>query len=175
MTFGEKLQMLRKEKGWTQEDLASQIHISRQALSKWEQGTATADTENVIALSKLFGVTTDYLLLEDYPRENVVSQPARKGSIQPFWFFAAMLCLGVTGNFTIYLLSRFIRVPIPVPAYPNNGEGIAMKVDTGHSYLYFLKYYDLELLAILLWVLVGIGAALLLWTWWRKKSKGCKR
>lgn len=36
MTFGEKLQKLRKAKGWTQEDLASQISISRQALSKWE-------------------------------------------------------------------------------------------------------------------------------------------
>lgn len=38
MTFGEKLQKLRKAKGWTQEDLAAQISISRQALSKWEQG-----------------------------------------------------------------------------------------------------------------------------------------
>lgn len=171
MTFGEKLQMLRKEKGWTQEDLASQIGISRQALSKWELGSATADTENVIALSKLFGVSTDYLLLEDCPRENVAPHSSPRGGIQPFWIFAAMLCLGVTGNFTIYLLSRFIRVPIPVPAYPNEGEGIAMKMGTDHSYLYFLKYYDLEFLAILLWVLAAAGAILLLWTWWRKKRQ----
>lgn len=171
MTFGEKLQKLRKEKGWTQEDLASQIHISRQALSKWEQGTATADTENVIALSKLFGVTTDYLLLDEYPTEEAPAMAAAPQKPNPVAFFLGMAGMGLMGNFAIYLLSRFIRVPIPVPAYPNNGEGIAMKVDTGHSYLYFLKYYDLELLAILLWVLAATGAVLLLWHWWRNKRK----
>ena len=63
MTFGEKLQALRKARGWSQEELAGQIHVSRQTLSKWESGGAVPDTENVIALSRLFGVTTDYLLL----------------------------------------------------------------------------------------------------------------
>ena len=66
MTFGEKLLKLRKERGWTQEELAAQIHISRQALSKWEQGTALPDTENVLQVSRLFGVSTDYLLNDDY-------------------------------------------------------------------------------------------------------------
>lgn len=66
MTFGEKLQKLRKEKGWTQEQLASQISISRQALSKWELGTAIPDTENVVQISKLFQVSTDYLLYDEY-------------------------------------------------------------------------------------------------------------
>ena len=65
MTFGEKLQALRKARGWSQEELASQIHVSRQALSKWESGGAVPDTENIIALSRLFGVTTDYLLLDE--------------------------------------------------------------------------------------------------------------
>ena len=65
MTFGEKLQALRKARGWSQEELASQIHVSRQALSKWESGGAVPDTENIIALSRLFGVTTDYLLLNE--------------------------------------------------------------------------------------------------------------
>ena len=65
MTFGEKLQELRKARGWSQEELAGQIHVSRQALSKWESGGAVPDTENIIALSRLFGVTTDYLLLDE--------------------------------------------------------------------------------------------------------------
>ena len=59
MTFGEKLQELRKARGWSQEELAGQIHVSRQALSKWESGGAVPDPENIIALSRLFGVTTD--------------------------------------------------------------------------------------------------------------------
>lgn len=66
MTFGEKLQQLRKKQGWTQEELAERITISRQALSKWELGTAIPDTENVLQISKLFGVSTDYLLNDEY-------------------------------------------------------------------------------------------------------------
>ena len=64
MTFGEKLQYLRKEQNWTQEQLADQIEISRNSLSKWELGAATPDTEYVVWLSQLFGVSTDTLLLE---------------------------------------------------------------------------------------------------------------
>ena len=65
MTFGEKLQALRRERGWSQEDLASEIPISRQAVSKWESSAAVPDTENVLRLSDIFGVSTDYLLREE--------------------------------------------------------------------------------------------------------------
>ena len=65
MTLGEKIQALRKSRSWSQEQLAEQIGVTRQALSKWENGTAIPDTNNVIQLAKLFGVTTDYLLLEE--------------------------------------------------------------------------------------------------------------
>jgi len=64
MNFGEKLQALRKARGWSQEELAAQIEVSRQALSKWELGTSVPDTENVVKISRLFGVSTDYLLLD---------------------------------------------------------------------------------------------------------------
>lgn len=80
MTFGEKLQKLRKEKGWTQEQLAAQISISRQALSKWELGTAIPDTENVVQISKLFQVSTDYLLNDEY--ESDEDLPAVQASAQ---------------------------------------------------------------------------------------------
>ena len=80
MTFGEKLQKLRKEKGWTQEQLAAQISISRQALSKWELGTAIPDTENVVQISKLFQVSTDYLLNDEY--ESDEDLPAVHASAQ---------------------------------------------------------------------------------------------
>ena len=65
MTFGEKLQALRKAQGWSQEELAQRINVSRQALSKWESGASVPDTENVVALSRLFGVPIDYLLLDE--------------------------------------------------------------------------------------------------------------
>lgn len=65
MTLGEKLQYLRKEKGISQEQLAEQMTISRQAISKWELDTSIPDVENIIQISKLFDVTTDWLLMGD--------------------------------------------------------------------------------------------------------------
>ena len=62
MTLGEKLQRLRKARGMSQEELAAQMGVSRQAVSRWELNIALPDTENVVRLSELFGVTTDYLL-----------------------------------------------------------------------------------------------------------------
>ena len=66
MTFGEKLQALRKSRGWSQEQLAERIAVSRQAISKWESEAAAPNTANVLEISRLFGVSTDYLLHDDY-------------------------------------------------------------------------------------------------------------
>ncbi|MCL2421040.1 MAG: helix-turn-helix domain-containing protein [Defluviitaleaceae bacterium] len=62
MTLAEKIQILRKQKGISQEDLAEQMNITRQAVSKWEQGESTPDVENIIRLSEILSVSTDYLL-----------------------------------------------------------------------------------------------------------------
>ena len=63
--LGKKIQQLRKDSGMSQEELASKLTISRQAISKWELGESMPDTENVVQLSKLFGVSTDYLLKDE--------------------------------------------------------------------------------------------------------------
>lgn len=65
MHLGEKLLYLRKTKGISQEQLAAQITVSRQAISKWELGESQPDTDNVKQLAKLFDVTTDFLLDDD--------------------------------------------------------------------------------------------------------------
>ena len=66
MTLSEKIVSLRKAHGWSQEDFAEKLNVSRQAISRWENGTALPDAQNVLQISKLFGVTTDYLLNDDY-------------------------------------------------------------------------------------------------------------
>ena len=68
--LGSKIQRLRKDNGMSQEELASKLTISRQAISKWELGESMPDTENVVQLSKLFGVTTDFLLYDEYESES---------------------------------------------------------------------------------------------------------
>lgn len=77
--LGEKIHQLRKGKGMSQEELASQLTVSRQAISKWELGESVPDTDNVMQLSKLFAVSTDYLLNNDY--ENDTDIPAVKVNI----------------------------------------------------------------------------------------------
>ena len=65
MTFGEKLQKLRKEAGLSQEELAWQLGVSRQAVSKWERDGGYPETEKIIRMSRIFHVTLDYLLNEE--------------------------------------------------------------------------------------------------------------
>jgi len=76
MKIGEKIALCRKSAGLSQEDLASRLHISRQAVSRWETGEAVPDTDKVILLSRLFAVSTDYLLIENINTGNGnVEQP----------------------------------------------------------------------------------------------------
>lgn len=73
MKIGERIYELRKAKGLSQEDLAEQLGVSRQSVSKWETGTAVPDTENALAMSKILGVTTDFLLTGQYSDADVDS------------------------------------------------------------------------------------------------------
>lgn len=66
MTLPEKILRLRKQSGMSQEELAQKLEVSRQAVSRWEVGSAQPDASNILQLSRLFGVTADYLLNDDY-------------------------------------------------------------------------------------------------------------
>lgn len=72
-----RLVKLRKEKGLSQEDLAAQIGISRQAVSKWERAEASPDTDNLILLARLYGISLDTLLAT----EDEIPEPRRE---EPF-------------------------------------------------------------------------------------------
>lgn len=114
MKFGEKLQKLRRESQLSQERLAAQLNVSRQAVSKWELGTALPDTDNIVRLSKFFQVPIEYLMLEDC-REPYDDGSSQSGSEQkteptvgkkqladrkPLWFLLA----GVGVELVCYLL-----------------------------------------------------------------------
>ena len=62
MIFSEKLKLIRKSKGLTQEELADKLDVSRQAVAKWESGQIYPDIGNLIQISNLFNVTVDYLV-----------------------------------------------------------------------------------------------------------------
>lgn len=73
MTMGEKILSLRKARGWNQEELAENVGVTRQAVSRWEADRAKPDTDKIIALCNLFGVSSDYLLRDGHTVEGPVS------------------------------------------------------------------------------------------------------
>ena len=62
MIFADKLIALRKKAGWSQEELAQQLNVSRQSVSKWEGAQSVPDLDKIVQFSRIFGVSTDYLL-----------------------------------------------------------------------------------------------------------------
>ena len=70
MKLPDKIIKHRKSNGWSQEDFAEKLNVSRQAVSRWENGTALPDAQNLLQISKLFGVSADYLLNDDYESDN---------------------------------------------------------------------------------------------------------
>ncbi|MBQ2735020.1 MAG: helix-turn-helix transcriptional regulator [Clostridia bacterium] len=70
MTTGNKLSTLRREAGYTQEQLAEMLDVSRQAVSKWESDLAYPETEKLIKLGELYGCSMDYLLKDDVQNKN---------------------------------------------------------------------------------------------------------
>lgn len=74
MIIADKIIKLRKKNGWSQEELAEKMEVSRQAVSKWESSGAVPDLGKVLKLSSLFGVTTDYLLKDEIEDEEFTDE-----------------------------------------------------------------------------------------------------
>ena len=70
MILADKIIRLRKKNGWSQEELAEKMNVSRQAVSKWEGAQTIPDLEKILMLGRLFGVTTDYLLKDEIENED---------------------------------------------------------------------------------------------------------
>ncbi len=76
MILADKIIKLRKKNGWSQEELAEKMEVSRQAVSKWEGAQSVPDLEKILRLSNLFGVTTDYLLKDELEAEEFTDSDA---------------------------------------------------------------------------------------------------
>lgn len=68
MILADKIIELRKKSGWSQEELAEKLEVSRQAISKWESAQSIPDMRRIVSMSQLFGVSTDYLLKDEMER-----------------------------------------------------------------------------------------------------------
>ena len=86
MLLADKIIHLRKKAGWSQEELASQLNVTRQSVSKWESAQSVPDMDKVLQMSRLFGVTTDFLLKDELEEEefaeSTMDAPLRRVSLE---------------------------------------------------------------------------------------------
>ena len=155
MTFGEKLQALRKARSWSQEELATQINVSRQALSKWESGASMPDTENVVALSRLFGVSTDYLLLEN-GETTAQAVPTAAPSAESKWpimriVWLFTMILAILGKIALRIWASTLPPTVVYNGSDRVGELNGMRNLT--------ETYDVGWLVFLTWFLLLLGLA----------------
>lgn len=78
MSFGNNLVNLRKQKGWSQDELAANLNLSRQAISKWENDLSMPDVDNVKKISRVFSVGIDELLNNEVPKDKAVALDIKK-------------------------------------------------------------------------------------------------
>ena len=97
MILADKIIDLRKKAGWSQEELAEKLAVTRQSVSKWEGAQSIPDMDKVVQMSRLFGVTTDYLLKDEIETaEPTVTEDDRlalRRTAAPKMALATMLCI----------------------------------------------------------------------------------
>lgn len=106
MSLAERILALRKARNLSQEELAEQIGVSRQAVGKWESGQSQPDLDKVIALSEFFGVSCDYLLKGAIPdtQTQTEEKPSSETKLPPN-ACKVLLWIATFFNFSIYVLS----------------------------------------------------------------------
>lgn len=143
MTFGEKLKGLRKEKGYSQEEMAGLLEVSRQAVSKWESDRGIPEIDKLLQISNMFGVTLDYLLKSESP----------DGNNQSGGYYVSRETID---GFLSYKRHRAKNIAI--------GVGLFLGSNIFGS---FSNYR--QLLLPLYWGTMAIGIAILVWTFFQPK------
>lgn len=162
MILADKIIRLRKKNGWSQEELADKMNVSRQAVSKWEAAQTTPDLEKILQLGNLFGVTTDYLLKDELVDEEFVEgvdeTPIRKISLAEANDYleqrknasvqiaiATLLC--IISPILIFLLLAFSECT-SIPITENLAVGVGM-----------VALFSLVTIAVVIYIRVGFKNA----------------
>ena len=159
MTIGDKILSLRKARGWSQEELAEKVGVTRQAISRWEANSAKPDADKIVDICDLFGVSADYLMRDKYAGEgesavppSSEATPVRACGITAFQILGILLIISSVLVFcTLGILSG-----LAPHTYVKNQ--IAYRGILGYimgNRLWWLVWVDLVLLVIGVFLLVG--------------------
>lgn len=137
MKFSDNLIKLRKGKGWSQEDLADKLGLSRQAVSKWEVGTSKPDIDNVIKLSKLFEISIDELVNNEIVKTDAISiEVKKKDNKQKMLIWLRRLMIVLVVIYVVYVIYKFVMLFRITQAELNYKEL--------NNYHYVITKYDSE-------------------------------
>ena len=130
MILADKIIRLRKKNGWSQEELADKMNVSRQAVSKWESAQSIPDLDKILQLGTLFGVTTDYLLKDEIEDEELTNDTTSDTTVKRIsieevneyieqrkkssWRLALATFLCILSPITIMVLSILSELPNPI-------------------------------------------------------------
>lgn len=150
MILADKIIEERKKNGWSQEELASKLGVSRQAVSKWESSGSIPDLQRILQMSELFGVTTDYLLKDEIEEERLneyVETKTIKVSMEEANQYLDMKSKGsrIVANAT----SLCILSPVPLI--------VLGKMTEDHTLVGFGLVFLLILVAIAVYLFVNYG------------------
>ena len=121
MILAEKMIRLRKKAGWSQEELAAQLGVTRQSVSKWEGAQSVPDVDKVLQLSRLFGVSTDYLLKDEMEEADVTATQETEG-LRRVTLEEASAYLALRKNAAPKMaLATFLCVVSPIPLLALSG------------------------------------------------------
>lgn len=162
MTLAEKVMLLRKQRGWSQEELAEHLGISRQSISKWESGISIPDIDRIIKMSDLFGVSTDYLLKEqiefeenkrgDQTNENIKISKAIEVSdeeVNDFINLTKKASIRIAAAISLFILSPIIFVfLLGISEYENSNITENMASGIGATFLLILVAIGVSILII---------------------------
>lgn len=161
MILADKILTLRKNSGFSQEELAEKLNVSRQSISKWESAASIPDISKIIDMANLFGVTTDYLLKDDLEQTVYTSGDeggARRMSVEEAnaylddsHAYAKKIALGVM----LCILSPVLLITLPVliPYLSSVAQGGAIVISEAQEAL----YAGVGLVALFLLVACAVG------------------
>ena len=164
MTLGEKILNMRKARGWSQEELADRAGVSRQAVSRWESGSAKPDADKIIVICDLFGISADYLLRDNDGGERSAGAVAQTESAHPVNMKQRILKLYAMLSAVALFVMMVISSAFPVNYVPRkllrSGEKV-MPEDLIRGLPAFVLHYNLEWLFGLVLIGVSLGVMLI--------------
>ena len=166
MILADKIVVERKKNGWSQEELANQLGVSRQAVSKWESAGAIPDLQRILQISKVFGVSTDYLIKDELEEENITAnegfqvsgEPLKKVTMEEANLFLDMKRKGskVVANAT----SMCILSPVLLIVFGTMSEDYVLHISEPFSAgLGFVFLFGMIAAAVFMFITYGMGEA----------------